>query len=184
MKDTQRTWAEISMEALEHNYNVLRSKLPEDCLFLATVKANAYGHGAELVALRLQVLGADYFSTATIDEAIRLRECGVFLPILILGYTPPERAAELVEHELTQAVFSTRYAEQLAEQLQSTKKPLTIHIKVDSGMSRLGFTAGDPDTPAAIAAVCACPEFCAAGCWKTLKKRENRWWNGGSCPMM
>lgn len=159
MEPETRTWAEISLEALEHNYNQLRSKISDDCMFLAVIKANAYGHGAERVALRLQVLGADYFAVATLDEAIKLRECGIILPILILGYTPAEYANKLIEHELTQTVFSREYGIALAAQAEKAGGVVDIHIKIDSGMSRLGFSALDPTTPQAVAEVCSLSSF-------------------------
>lgn len=159
MEPETRTWAEISLDALEHNYNQLRSKISDECMLLAVVKANAYGHGAERIALRLQVLGADYFAVATLDEAVTLRECGIILPILILGYTPAQYADKLIEYELTQTVFSREYGMALASEAKKAGGVVDIHIKIDSGMSRLGFSALDPTTPQAVADVCALDSF-------------------------
>ena len=104
-RDTARTWAEISLGNLEHNYRALRACAP-DSRFLATVKANGYGHGAIPVARRLVELGADYLAVACLEEGAALRRAGITSPILILGYTPPELAAEVVDLELTQGIFN------------------------------------------------------------------------------
>lgn len=163
MEIAERTWTEISLKALEHNYNELRALIPGDCLLLATLKADAYGHGAERAALRLQVLGADYFSVATLAEAAILRECGVFLPILVLGFTPPSKAALLAEHELTQTVFSLEYAAALSKEASAAGVVIEIHIEVDSGMSRLGILADAPEAAEEIAEICSMPGFRAEG---------------------
>ena len=98
MKQTQtRTWAEIDLSNLEHNYRALRAMLPQDCRFLGVVKADAYGHGAVPVARKLEKLGAEYLAVACLDEALELRQAGIKTPVLILGYTPAERAAALLE---------------------------------------------------------------------------------------
>jgi len=160
MKDqTMRAWAEISLDALAHNYQALRSRLRPDCKFLATAKADCYGHGAEVVAPFLQELGADAFSTATVQEAVQLRERGVTVPILVLGYTAPELAGLLWEHGITQAVFSADYARALAEKLG--EKRMKVHIKLDTGMGRLGF---DPERDLdRVAEIAALPCFEAEG---------------------
>ena len=91
---TIRTWAEVDLDALEHNYRLLRGLAP-DSKFLGLVKADAYGHGAVPVARKLQELGADMLAVACLDEAVELREAGITLPILCLGQTTPELAGEI-----------------------------------------------------------------------------------------
>ncbi|MEG1687766.1 MAG: alanine racemase, partial [Angelakisella sp.] len=103
----QRTWAEISMEALADNYYHIRSKLTTR--YLAVVKANAYGHGDTAIANELQRLGADWFGVATVYEGMALRDSGITKPILVFGYTAVEDAALLSEHHITQALFSKEY---------------------------------------------------------------------------
>ncbi|MBQ1351785.1 MAG: alanine racemase, partial [Oscillospiraceae bacterium] len=90
--EEKRTWAEISMQAIEENYYELRRLIGTDCRFLGVVKANGYGHGAIPVAKRLEEMGADYLAVACLDEAIELRNAGLSMPILILGITPLEFA--------------------------------------------------------------------------------------------
>ena len=90
MNDLQkRTWAEISLDNIRHNYRAIRASLPAGCRFLGIVKADAYGHGALTVARLLQEEGADYLAVSCLDEALELRQGGVTMPILILGHTPP-----------------------------------------------------------------------------------------------
>lgn len=135
----KRTWAQIDMAALAHNYHVLREQLEPGCRFLGVVKADAYGHGAVPVARELEGLGADYLAVACLDEAVELRENGIGLPILILGITPPEYTEELTRYHITQAVGDMDSARGYSERAESQGRRLKIHIKVDTGMSRLGF---------------------------------------------
>lgn len=106
----RRTWAEISLPNLEHNYRALRALLPEGCRFLGVVKADAYGHGAVPVARKLEELGAEYLAVACLAEARELREAGVLTPILLLGYTPTDCAEELLRYGLTQTVYDLESA--------------------------------------------------------------------------
>lgn len=144
-KDQRRTWAEIDLKALEHNYHTLRAMLPEGCRLLAPVKADAYGHGAVPVAKKLEKLGIDYLAVASVDEGIELRKAGVEVPILILGYTDPIWAGELLGYRLTQAVFDEETARALSQAAVKVGKTLTVHMKVDTGMSRLGLLCDEGD---------------------------------------
>lgn len=139
----KRTWAEINLPSLEHNYRTLRALLPRDCRFLGVVKADAYGHGAVPIARRLEELGADYLAVACLDEAVRLRRAGIGLPILILGCTPPQDAKVLLDMNLTQTVGDLETAQALSAAASGAGKRLKIHIKADTGMSRLGFLCTD-----------------------------------------
>jgi alanine racemase len=154
----KRTWVEVDFDHLAHNYRVLTEKLPENCRFLGVVKADAYGHGAVPVALELERLGAGYLAVSNLEEGQQLRRGGVKLPILILGYTPPEFAQEEAELGITQEVHSLDYAKALSQRLTGSEKPLTVHVKVDTGMSRLGFFAYDrPETISELQAVWKLP---------------------------
>ena len=170
MKDirTARTWAEIDLDALAHNYHTLRrlsaSPFCPQPKFLGLVKANAYGHGAVPVAGKLQALGADMLAVACLAEAIELRQGGITLPILCLGQTPPEYAPELLEYDITQTVGDLETGEALSAAAVAAGKTLKIHVKVDTGMGRLGFVYYEDDDEAAleragdkIAALCALP---------------------------
>lgn len=142
MKDTQkRTWAEIRLDNLEHNVREICGRLPAGCGFLGVVKANAYGHGAIRVAKRLEEIGCAYLSVACLDEAIELREAGIRAPILILGYTAPEYAQELVQYDITQAVSSYPMAKELSDRLEDGET-IKAHMKLETGMGRTGFHVG------------------------------------------
>lgn len=158
-RETARTWAEISLSNLEHNYRALRGCAP-DSKFLGTVKANGYGHGAVPIARRLVELGADYLAVACLDEGAALREAGVTAPILILGYTQPELAPEVVDLDLTQGVFTRSLAKALSEAAGAAGKRAKIHLKADTGMSRLGVLDQDPEAAAKeLAELCALPHL-------------------------
>lgn len=157
---TKRTWAEINLSNLEHNYRALRGMLPRGCRFLGVVKANAYGHGAVAVAKKLEQLGAEYLAVACLDEGIQLRQAGIGMPILILGPTPSCFAQELVEHCFTQAVPDYEYACALSEAVSALNGELTVHVKVDTGMSRLGFLCDERQMDGAVEQIvqtCALP---------------------------
>ena len=145
MNDLQkRTWAEISLENLRHNYEAIRKSLPAGCRFLGVVKADAYGHGALPVSRLLQEAGADYLAVSCLDEALELRRGGITMPILILGHTPYEYTGTLIEENITQTVTCLAKALEYSTEAVRLGKELKIHIKLDTGMSRLGFLcAGD-----------------------------------------
>lgn len=143
----KRTWADISLDHLNHNYQALRAKLPSKCRFLGVVKADAYGHGAVPVSRHLCELGAQYLAVSNLEEAVQLRRGGLRGPVLILGYTPPFYTQDLAAMNLRQEVHSIDYARRLNDRLAGTGRRLRIHIKLDTGMSRLGFFAYDhPET--------------------------------------
>ena len=145
----KRTWAEISLGAIEHNYRAMRARLAPGCRFLGVVKADAYGHGAVRVSRLLEELGCDYLAVACLDEALQLREAGIGLPILILGYTPPAYATVLAENRITQAVGSLEMARALSAALAGTGLTLKVHLKLETGMGRTGFRVyGDGDLAA------------------------------------
>ena len=156
----KRTWREISLSNLEHNYRTLRAMLPDQCRFLGIVKANAYGNGAIPVARKLEALGAEYLAVACVDEAADLRQAGVKVPILILGSTPADYADELLALDLTQTVFDMETGRALSEAAFKAGKTLKIHVKLDTGMSRLGFLCDEEhmdDSVAQVYELCALP---------------------------
>lgn len=135
----KRTWAEIDLDALENNYHKLREHVGEDVKFLGVVKADAYGHGAVMVSRKLQEMGADYLAVSSIDEAMELRLNGITMPILILGHTPKEQVPRLLKYNITQAVTCEAKALEYNEEAKKIGGILKVHIKVDTGMSRLGY---------------------------------------------
>lgn len=136
------TQAEINLDHLDANYRVFREALPEHMKLLACVKANAYGHGAVEVAREMERLGADYLSVAFLDEALELRKAGIGLPILVLGYTPPEGVEVARQYGVTITLFSQEVVDAIRA-LSAEGEKLKVHIKIDSGMGRLGLLPGD-----------------------------------------
>lgn len=136
---TDRAWIEINQKNLEHNVCQLKSIMPSDCELMAVVKAEAYGHGAFQIATHLQKIGVKAFAVATIDEGIHLRHYGITGDILILGYTCPSRAKELRRYNLIQTLIDYDHA--VAMDAQGVK--IRSHIKIDTGMHRLGFDVAD-----------------------------------------
>ncbi len=147
---TRRTWAEIDLGNLDHNYHTLRAMLPQGCKLLAPVKADAYGHGAVPVAKRLEALGVDYLAVACLDEGVELRKAGVKAPVLILGYTDPAWGSELMENGLTQGVFNEETAVALSQAAVKAGRTLKVHMKADTGMTRLGLLCDEKDLPATV----------------------------------
>ncbi len=137
-----RTWAEVSLGNIEHNFKQMKARLKPGTRFLGIVKADAYGHGALTVAPLLERLGCDYLGVACIDEAYTLRDNGIGLPILIMGYTPERLTDELIANNFTQTIYSAEMAEGFSRAASSLGQSLKVHLKIDTGMGRLGFTAG------------------------------------------
>ncbi len=134
-------WAEIDVDALRHNYNLIKDTFKRP--FYTVVKADAYGHGAKYLAKLYSELDCFGLRVASFGEAMELREAGITKPILILGYTEPKMSYELFKNNLTQNVFSLEYAKELNN---NALYPVECHIKLDTGMGRLGFdVAGDKE---------------------------------------
>lgn len=134
----KRTWAEIDISALKHNLNLFK-KHAENSKIMAVVKADAYGHFAKIIAPVLENEGADYFAVSNIEEAIELRNYGIKKPVLILGYTPVNYAKTLSDYDISQCVYSLEYAKELSKNAKKENVKIKVHIKLDTGMSRLGF---------------------------------------------
>jgi alanine racemase len=132
-------WAEVDLEAIAHNVRELRRITDPGADLMAVVKANAYGHGAIEVARKALENGADSLGVARIEEGIELRKAGVKESVLIFGYTPPALARKLIAFDLTQTVWSYPTAQALSHVAVSSNKPIKIHLKVDTGMGRLGL---------------------------------------------
>lgn len=139
MKLLKRTWADVDLDALAYNVKSIRGHLPAGTKFLGVMKADAYGHGAVPVSHALVELGADYLAVSNLEEAVQLRRGGIRAPILILGYTPPMYAENMIYLDLTQEVHSLEYAQELNEALGGTNFILNVHLKLDTGMTRIGF---------------------------------------------
>lgn len=160
MKTLKRTWAEVSLDNLEHNYRAIKNHIPEGCRFLGVMKADAYGHGAVPLSHALCELGAEYLAVSNLEEAIQLRRGGVRAPMLILGYTPASFADTMVFMDITQEVHSLEYAKELDTALAGTNYILNVHLKLDTGMTRIGFFAYDHErTLPELLEVCGLPHL-------------------------
>ena len=164
MKTLKRTWAEVSLDNLEHNYRAIKNHIPEGCRFLGVMKADAYGHGAVPLSHALCELGTEYLAVSNLEEAIQLRRGGVRAPMLILGYTPASFADTMVFMDITQEVHSLEYAKELDTALAGTNYILNVHLKLDTGMTRIGFFAYDHErTLPELLEVCGLPHLHVEG---------------------
>ena len=139
----KRTWAEISLDNLTHNFETIRRQVGPKAKLLGVVKADAYGHGAVRVAKHLERLGADYLAVSNLDECEELRVNGITLPILMLGFTPADQAGRILKNDMTQAVPNLAIAEAYSSAAVHAGGTMKVHIKLDTGMGRLGFQCDD-----------------------------------------
>ena len=139
----KRTWAEISLDNLTHNFETIRRQVGPKAKLLGVVKADAYGHGAVRVAKHLERLGAGYLAVSNLDECEELRVNGITLPILMLGFTPADQAGRILKNDMTQAVPNLAIAEAYSSAAVRAGGTMKVHIKLDTGMGRLGFQCDD-----------------------------------------
>lgn len=137
-----RAWAEINLDNIAHNVREIRRITDKRAELMGVVKADAYGHGVMEVVRVLLENGVSKLAVAMLDEAIQLRKNNVNVPVLVLGYTDPKRAGEILEYGITQAVFSHDLVTALSDAAVKTGKKAIIHVKVDTGMTRIGFMPG------------------------------------------
>jgi alanine racemase len=132
-------WAEIDLGAVAHNVRELRRRTDPGAKLMAVVKANGYGHGALEVARAALASGAEWLAVARLPEAIPLRKAGIDAPILVFGYTPPAEAGRLVDFDLRQSVYSLAAAQAYSAAAAARGRRIRVHLKVDTGMGRLGL---------------------------------------------
>ncbi len=137
------TWAEVNLDNLEHNFKQVKKLLAPKTKIMVTVKADAYGHGLIPVAKRLRSCGVDYLGVASLDEGIRLKEAGIKLPILILGLVLENDIAPLFKYDLIPTLCTEELAVALSRKAHSLNKTINAHIKIDTGMGRLGILCDD-----------------------------------------
>ncbi|MFZ5753855.1 MAG: alanine racemase [Bacillota bacterium] len=144
MEKNRPVWAEINLKNIIHNYREVRRIIDPHVQVMAIVKANAYGHGAIEVARSLSSAGVDKFGVALMNEAVQLRKAGIDKPILILGWTPVDDYARALKHQITLTLFSLKEAQALSQLALEKNQKATVHIKLDTGMGRIGFQADQP----------------------------------------
>lgn len=135
------TWAEVNLDSIAHNVREFRKILPANTKIMAAVKADGYGHGAVQTARQALAAGADYLAVASVEEGVELRLAEIDAPILILGYTPPDASAEVIRWDLVQTIFLHEQVEAFMKASQDIGRPARVHVKVDTGMGRLGLQA-------------------------------------------
>ena len=152
--DKLRTWAEIDLGALEHNFEATRRHLPPSVKLLTVLKANSYGHGAVRIG-RLLEGRADYFAVAFTDEALELRHAGLKTPILLLGHVPLSDFPMMVRYDISATMDDFSEAKLLSDAAVTAGKVSKVHIALDTGMTRIGFDCSDAsiDTIIAISAL-------------------------------
>lgn len=162
----RRTWAEIDLAALRHNYELLTSKVKESsphCRPVCVVKADAYSHSMSACVPALIGAGADFFAVSSLEEAMALksiaRGAGKDVRVLILGYTLPSQVSLLIENGITQTVFSYDYALALAEEAKKAGGVVDVHIKLDTGMNRLGFGTWESEFDTTLERICEIASF-------------------------
>ncbi|WP_187852658.1 alanine racemase [Helicobacter pylori] len=133
------SFVEVNSASLRHNFSAVKSIVPKDAHIMAVVKANAYGVGAIKASEIFLQEGANYLGVATLDEALELRSHFSKTPILILGYSPNSNASMLIDNDLSAMVFSLEQAEVFSQMALKSQKRLKIHLKIDTGMHRLGL---------------------------------------------
>lgn len=163
-------WAEINLDSIAHNIREIRQLLKPKTRLMAVVKADAYGHGALPVARTVLANGADCLAVAILDEALALRREGITVPILILGYTPPEQADLVVENEITQTVYSVESAQALSAAAVHQNKTVKLHVKIDTGMGRIGVTP--EETPNFVQAVTKLPGVFLEGAFTHMSSAD------------
>jgi len=140
------TKVEIDLKALEENFRAIRGVVPSAVKMLCVVKADGYGHGAVPVARRLESAGAHYLGGATVDEGVELRDNGIALPILIMGGLMPwDETATFRERQLTPVLADFGGLRRLGQDAKEREFPINVHIKIDTGMGRLGFSLDELD---------------------------------------
>ena len=142
MNNQSRAWAEIDLDAIAHNAREIRKITNPHAEIMGVVKADAYGHGVREVANTLLENGVTRLAVSMVDEAIELRQDGIQVPLLVLGYTDPCRADDIIDYDITQTVFSHELAGALSQRAVQRHTKIKVHVKIDTGMGRVGFLPG------------------------------------------
>lgn len=137
------TWAEVSLQALAFNVKQFKQHIRKEARFMAVVKADGYGHGAVPIAEEALTNGADWIGVAFLDEALALREAGITAPVLLLGYTPAHAVHKAIEQDVTLTVYSQETIEAICQAAKTLHKKAKVHIKVDTGMTRIGIRSAE-----------------------------------------
>jgi alanine racemase len=171
LEDIRPTWAEIDLDNLAHNMREVRRIVEEDISVMAVVKANAYGHGSIETSKVFLENGACYLAVATLGEAIELRRAGISAPILILGYVKNSQHHIAVEEDITETIYNMESAKCLSDAAEKLKRKAKVHIKIDSGMGRIGFRP-DEKSIEEIVHICRLPNLEVEGIFTHFAKAD------------
>lgn len=162
LRQIRPAYVEIDLDNLAHNIKEVRRLAGKQSQVMAVIKADGYGHGATKIAKTLLENGADRLAVAVLDEAIELRNAGFTVPIFVLGYTQPERAEEVIKYDIEQSVYSLEAARALSKAAAAHNKIIQVHIKIDTGMGRIGLQANS-EALEIIKQINALPNLCIKG---------------------
>ena len=174
MKQYSRVYASVDLDAALHNMEAMHKLLKKDTRMFAVIKTDGYGHGA--VELAHKIEGLEYlfgFCVATVEEGLILRRHGVKKPILVLGYTFPEQYEEMISHEIRPTVFTLEMAEELSAAAVKLKKPCYVHVKTDTGMSRIGYQVTE-EAAEEVARIKALPNIVMEGIFTHFARADER----------
>ena len=170
---TRRALVTVDLNALETNYRAIRSLVPTSVKTLCVIKADAYGHGAVQVARRYVTIGVDYFGLATVEEGVQLRESGISTPLLILGGIMPwEETARALRYRLTPVVTGIEMLKKIAEETTALGASVNVHLKVDTGMGRLGIRP--EEVPVFVEELSKWKQVCVEGVMSHFSSSEKR----------
>jgi len=144
--DIYKTWAEIDLDALAHNFMQIRKTIPNNTKIMSVVKADAYGHGHQMVSKKLVQMNTDYFAVATTTEGAQLRREGIETPILILGAASSDEFSVFFEYDLIPTLYDLPFSESLNDYARTKNKKIKAHLKIDTGMNRIGFSQSSDQT--------------------------------------
>ncbi|SDW62918.1 alanine racemase [Tepidimicrobium xylanilyticum] len=150
LKDLRPVWAEVNLDNLAHNMREVKKNVNKGVSIMAVVKANAYGHGAIKSAETFLDNGAERLAVATLSEALELRKANIDVPILILGYTPKSQYSKVLKYDITQTIWDYESAKVISDAAAQFNKKAIVHLKVDSGMGRVGLLCRDETIEAII----------------------------------
>ena len=173
MKIYRPTWVDIDMQAARHNFQTVRQLVGEQVKICAIVKANGYGHGSIELSKLYVAEGVDFLAVATIDGALKLRNAGIEVPILVLGWTPTEAYQAAVENDVRLTMYDLQEIKKLNEAAASKGKKALVHLKIDTGMTRLGFMATEENLEQ-IAQALALPNIEIEGIFSHFSKADEK----------
>lgn len=173
LENVRPTWLEVDLDNLKYNIRNIRKYVDKKVKILAIVKANAYGHGAVTCGEIFLENGADMLAVATLTEAMELRNAHIKAPILVLGYTQDSALEKVVKYDITQTIYTLEQAKIISDKAKSMNKSGKIHIKIDTGMSRLGFTI-NKDSLEQIEMICGLEHLYVEGIYSHLLQSDTK----------